>query len=136
MSRRLLARRTKVLRPSDQVLRSTAIRGFAMRDPLKQKLESQLRDALKELQQLDKRLEHKAEYGPGKGDPAIYEWELTLALRQQAQAKVEITRHALEKAAAGRYGICERCGQPISAERLEIVPLATLCIECARSGQR
>ena len=107
-----------------------------MRDPLKRKLESQLRDALKELQQLDKRLEHKAEYGPGKGDPAIYEWELTLALRQQAQAKVEITRHALEKAAAGRYGICERCGQPISAERLEIVPLATLCIECARSGQR
>ena len=107
-----------------------------MGDPIKRKLKSQLREALKELNQLDKRLEQKAEYGPGKGDPAIYEWELTLALRQQAQAKVETIRRALEKAATGRYGICERCGQPISPERLEIVPLTALCIECARTGQR
>ena len=107
-----------------------------MGDPIKKKLEGQLREALKELDQLDKRLEQKAEYGPGKGDPAIYEWELTLALRQQAQAKVETIRHAMQKAAGGRYGICERCGRPISPERLEIVPMTTLCIDCARSGQR
>jgi len=107
-----------------------------MGDSIKKKLKGQLQEALKELDQLDKRLEQKAEYGPGKGDPAIYEWELTLALRQQAQAKVETIRHAMEKVAGGRYGICERCGRPISPERLEIVPMTTLCIECARLGQR
>lgn len=98
-------------------------------------LERQLQEALQELKQLDQRLQQKADYGPGKGDPAIYEWEFTLALRQQAQAKVETTRRALEKLDEGRYGICEQCGSVINPERLEIVPLATLCINCARSDK-
>ena len=37
---------------------------------------------------------------------------------------------ALSKTAAGAYGICERCGQPISIERLEALPWAVLCIDC------
>ena len=106
-----------------------------MRDLTKKKLQDQLQEALKELEQLDQRLQQKAEYGPGKGDPAIYEWELTLALRQQAQARVETIRQALQKLAEGRYGLCERCGAPIDPERLNILPLTTLCINCARSGQ-
>lgn len=28
------------------------------------------------------------------------------------------------------FGLCERCGQPISIERLDIVPWATLCVNC------
>ncbi len=102
----------------------------------KKTLEAQLREALKELEQLDKRLEQKAEYGPGKGDPAIYEWEFTLALREQAKAKVETSRRVLQKLEDGTYGICEHCGTAINPERLEIVPLASLCIKCARSDQR
>jgi hypothetical protein len=39
--------------------------------------------------------------------------------------------HALEVAIKGGYGICESCGQPIPAERLEIVPETTLCVSCA-----
>jgi RNA polymerase-binding protein DksA len=105
-----------------------------MQDPWKSELQQQLREALTELTELDKRLQHKAEYGPGRGDPAIYEWELTLARRQQAQARVETIRQALKRLAAGTYGICDRCSAPISAERLEILPLATLCIRCARLG--
>jgi len=107
-----------------------------MRDLTKKRLQSQLHEALKELEQLDLRLQQKAEYGPGKGDPAIYEWELTLALRQQAQAKVETTRQALQKLKEGRYGVCERCGAPINPERLDALPLATQCINCARSSGR
>lgn len=102
----------------------------------KKTLEAQLQEALKELEQLDKRLEQKAEYGPGKGDPAIYEWEFTLALREQAKAKVETSRRVLQKLEDGTYGICEHCGTAINPERLEIVPLASLCIKCARSDQR
>jgi DnaK suppressor protein len=107
-----------------------------MRDSLRQALTAQLQAAWRELEQLDQRLQQKAEYGPGKGDPAIYEWELTLALREQAKAKVETTQHALQKLDEGTYGICERCGATINPERLEIVPLASLCIKCARSDQR
>ena len=47
-----------------------------MQDPRKIRLQRQLQEALKELEQLDKRLQQKAEYGPGKGDPAIYECSL------------------------------------------------------------
>jgi DnaK suppressor protein len=103
---------------------------------VKEKLQAQLEESLKELEHLDERLQHKAEYGPGKGDPAIYDWELTLALREQAKAKVETIRQALQNVEEGRYGICESCGQPIDPERLEALPLATLCIKCARSKRR
>jgi DnaK suppressor protein len=106
-----------------------------MQDPRKKRLQLQLQEALRELQELDRRLEQKAEYGPGKGDPAIYEWELTLARRQQANAQVETIRQALRSLKEGRYGICTHCGRPIDPERLDILPLTMLCIQCARSSQ-
>jgi len=104
-----------------------------MYDSIKRRLQEQFQQALKELEQLDRRLQQKADYGPGRGDPAIYEWELTLARRQQAKARMETILKVLERLAEGRYGICEHCGTSIDAERLEILPLATLCIECART---
>jgi RNA polymerase-binding protein DksA len=39
--------------------------------------------------------------------------------------------NALTKIDAGTYGICERCGRPIGEDRLEAMPAARLCIECA-----
>jgi RNA polymerase-binding protein DksA len=41
---------------------------------------------------------------------------------------------ALAKLTSGRYGICERCGRSIAAERLEAIPWARLCIDCKRAG--
>jgi len=104
-----------------------------MTSEIKKRLQETLQEATRELQQLDARLQQKADYGPGKGDPAIYEWELTLAMRQQAQARVETIHQALAKCAEGRYGLCERCGKPIDPERLEVLPLTTVCIDCART---
>lgn len=39
---------------------------------------------------------------------------------------------ALERLDAGAYGLCERCGQPIAAERLAAHPATRTCIACAR----
>ena len=39
---------------------------------------------------------------------------------------------AIAKIDAGTYGSCERCGNPIGAERLEAIPWALLCIDCKR----
>jgi len=39
--------------------------------------------------------------------------------------------HALEHIDQGRYGICERCGFAIDARRLDAVPQATTCVDCA-----
>lgn len=40
-------------------------------------------------------------------------------------------RHALERLENGEYGICQACGEEISAGRLEAVPEATHCVKCA-----
>lgn len=34
------------------------------------------------------------------------------------------------------YGVCERCGKDIAAERLELVPWTRLCASCAREQER
>ncbi|MGH9055536.1 MAG: TraR/DksA family transcriptional regulator [Acidimicrobiales bacterium] len=39
--------------------------------------------------------------------------------------------HALGKFGSDSYGVCESCGRPIAAARLEAKPEARLCIECA-----
>lgn len=41
---------------------------------------------------------------------------------------------AIAKIDAGSYGSCERCGNPIGAERLEAIPWALLCIDCKRKA--
>jgi RNA polymerase-binding transcription factor DksA len=38
---------------------------------------------------------------------------------------------ALERLANGQFGICEVCGKPIGAARLEAMPAARLCIDDA-----
>lgn len=38
---------------------------------------------------------------------------------------------AIAKLDEGTYGICDRCGEPIPAERLEAIPSAVLCVRCA-----
>lgn len=42
--------------------------------------------------------------------------------------------HALAKMETSSYGTCERCGQPISPERLEALPWAMLCIGCKQKA--
>jgi DnaK suppressor protein len=63
----------------------------------------------------------------------------TKALEDQATSETinailerdrEQASHAAEIRAHGQYGICENCGQPIGAERLEALPTATRCIRC------
>ena len=40
-------------------------------------------------------------------------------------------KRSLDKIERGDYGICERCREPISRERLKIEPEAELCQKCA-----
>ncbi len=99
---------------------------------VKKRLEQELAQALAEVDELEKRLESKADYGLGKGDPNIYEWELNFALRQKAEGKVKSIESALQKIENGTYGLCERCKEAIDPERLKILPHTTLCVKCAR----
>lgn len=57
------------------------------------------------------------------------------ALHGSADELVAQIDAALARLDEGAYGTCERCGRPIGAERLEALPYATLCIECARAEE-
>lgn len=61
------------------------------------------------------------------------EHETLAASLTETLAEVE---HALAKFAAGSYGTCEQCGQPIALARLEAKPAARYCISCAAVRRR
>ena len=56
------------------------------------------------------------------------------ALVRQVQDHLVEIEEALARLDAGTYGLCERCGEPISDARLEARPVARTCIRCAAAG--
>ena len=65
-----------------------------------------------------------------------FERELGSGLEEGAQQSLERIDHALRRLEQGTYGTCERCGKPISRERLLARPSATLCIDDQRLADR
>ena len=53
------------------------------------------------------------------------------SLVKQVQHHLAEVDDAIARLDAGTYGVCERCGSPIGAERLEALPAARTCIRCA-----
>ena len=103
----------------------------AMMD-LTARLQQELAETRAEITRLEERLERKGDYGLGKGDPNIYEWEMCLALKQRAENKARSLEVAIQKAQEGNYGFCEVCGKPIDPARLAILPHTRRCINCAQ----
>ena len=66
------------------------------------------------------------------GATIAYERSRLSALVDQADTHLVDIAAAMERLAAGTYGSCERCGKPISGERLEARPTVRTCITCAR----
>jgi YteA family regulatory protein len=62
----------------------------------------------------------------------LFERSKDTALRDNAHVLLEEIEAALDKIAAGTYGVCEKCGEKIATERLEALPWATHCIDCQR----
>lgn len=96
------------------------------------KLVEELESVQNELARIDAQLQERGDYGFGKGDPAVYQWEFNLSLRDRYQKHLEQLEAALVRFDEGRYGICEDCGKTIEEERLEALPFTDVCIVCAR----
>ena len=60
-----------------------------------------------------------------------------LALLGEAQRKqVAMIDAALSRIAGGEYGICVDCGTDIDPKRLQALPFALLCTDCATRRER
>ncbi len=68
------------------------------------------------------------------GATIAFERAQLAALLDQAREHLADLDQALARLAGGRYGICERCGQPIAPARLAARPAARTCISCAAAG--
>lgn len=57
--------------------------------------------------------------------------EVLEKLGASSQAEVARIRNALRRMVQGAYGTCMKCGEEISEARLQAVPEAALCRNCA-----
>jgi DnaK suppressor protein len=101
---------------------------------VRERLETELAEAERELQELEKRMQRGTEFDLDEDGAATYSWQMALARRERVTVRIEALREALARVHAGTYGLCERCGAQIDPERLEILPTASLCADCARAG--
>jgi len=61
---------------------------------------------------------------------ASAEAELRILLHQTDGPLLRAIEEALARVRRGTYGVCDRCKQPISKARLEVVPWTRHCREC------
>ncbi|MFQ5507716.1 MAG: RNA polymerase-binding protein DksA [Leptospirillia bacterium] len=69
---------------------------------------------------------------PDMSDQATAEQDQSLKIRMRSREQKLLVKieEALERIAAGTYGICEECEEDIAFERLKARPVTTLCIDC------
>ncbi len=80
--------------------------------------------------------------GDGAGDDqadsgsSALEREHELTLVNNTRDLLEQTTHALDRLAAGTFGVCESCGQAVGKARLQAFPRAVLCVACKQREER
>lgn len=67
---------------------------------------------------------------------AMHDRELDYGLADNERDLLAAIDAALARIEQGTYGTCTNCGRPISEERLEALPWASLCIDDARARER
>jgi RNA polymerase-binding protein DksA len=67
---------------------------------------------------------------------AMHDREVDYTLEDNAEHLLVAIDAALSRIDDGSYGVCMNCGKPIGEERLEALPWAERCIDCARQLSR
>jgi RNA polymerase-binding transcription factor len=67
----------------------------------------------------------------GDGTSVAVERLSQVAAHDRLHAMLADVKRAQQKNAEGDYGTCDRCGSPIAPERLEALPWAVQCVQCA-----
>ena len=102
----------------------------------KEFLNDEREHVLSELTHLREFMQAEVDVEPDEGDAEIFEREKNASLIAVLEHKLRDIDAALRSIEKGRYGICERCDQPIELERLEVKPDATLCLNCQQEVER
>lgn len=109
-----------------------------MREYFRQKLLQWKEELLKESSETIQHLRQEARHEPDIADRASLETDRSLELRTRDRERKLISKidEALQRIEDGSYGYCEETMEPISLERLEARPIATLSIEAQERHER
>lgn len=101
----------------------------------RERLEEMIEEARIELEEA-RQTESSAERSPDPGNAEAgsmkFEYEKELSMQQNSIDLLHKVENALGRIERGEYGQCESCGNPIPTARLDALPYATLCVDCAR----
>jgi DnaK suppressor protein len=101
----------------------------------KERLETLIREyqqELKEARMTESSADRSSDPGNAEAGSMKFEYEKELSIEQNTIDLLGKVDHALERVAAGNYGICESCQKNIPLARLDVLPYVTLCVDCAR----
>ncbi len=100
---------------------------------LKAELETKLAELKTRVSNVDKRLSSPGEADWEENAIAKEDDEVLNQIGSATQAELNEVQLAIHRIDSGKYGICTTCEKQISPERLEALPFATNCINCASS---
>lgn len=94
-------------------------------------IQARLHELRARLEKVEATLDAPAD--PDLGDQAIEleDDEVLEGVGRAGQREIRQLEEALKRIASGTYGICAQCGAEISGARLDAVPFALLCRNCA-----
>lgn len=101
-------------------------------------LNQKIEDLLDEASRTVSEMTDEKENFPDPNDRASLESErnFELRIRDRERKLIRKMQEALNRIEDGTFGICERCGGPISEKRLMARPVTTLCIECKTKEEK
>ncbi len=105
------------------------------KDRIEQELLIRKKELEKHDQTLQELLQDEKRYSDHLADMALRDQERVLlaAHTERVMRQIHELEEALRRISQGTYGLCEHCGQPIEEERLDLLPAARYCANCAQN---
>lgn len=97
----------------------------------KRQLESRLSALTARMSEIDDELESHRSKDWEELATEREEDEVLEGMGLSAQSEIRQIRAALQRIEDGSFGICTKCGDEISAARLDVVPFTPFCRDCA-----
>ena len=106
-------------------------------DAIKQQLQIRAKELAERQERVARHTRHREE--PLSQDFAeqaveLENGETLVAIDRELALELQQITHAIRRIEANTYLDCTRCGEPIGEKRLEAVPYANTCINCANAG--
>lgn len=103
-------------------------------EQIRERLDAMRRELEQRQQRIAKHTRHRDEPLPSdfaEQATELENGETLVALDREAEEELARIDLALRRLDEGTYGSCASCGEPIAEKRLEAIPHASLCIDCA-----